>query len=231
MITLLSLFAPHIHVVLFFAPHIHVVLFFVHIPFVVNRTFNATPADMLQQHPLLFTRNSTDHTFFLWRLHLARPSHPGHSTILLRSESPSAKCAKLHTLAASNNRDQMQWSLYYCLFAPHIYVVLFFAHIPFVVNCTFNATPVERLQQYQHQNYMRYEWCQFACVVLRVILMPSWKKWFSYFLSMSWRAVYFAFSSAIRVPVTFPASNSCKYNMPLQKTMYLAIAVGVRYHT
>jgi len=30
----------------------------------------------------------------------------------------------------------------------HVYVVLFFAHIPFVVNHTFNATPTERLQQH-----------------------------------------------------------------------------------
>jgi len=60
--------------------HIYMVLFFTHIPFVVNRTFNATPAERLQQH-LLF---STNRTFFLWRFHTARPSHPGHSTILLR---------------------------------------------------------------------------------------------------------------------------------------------------
>ena len=59
--------------------------------------------------------------FFLWRLHLAWPSHPGHSTILLQSESSSDKCAKLHTVASSNNRDHMPWSLCYCLFAPHIY--------------------------------------------------------------------------------------------------------------
>jgi len=30
---------------------------------------------------------------------------------LLRSESPSGKGAKLHTVAASNNRDHMPWSL------------------------------------------------------------------------------------------------------------------------
>jgi len=30
------------------------VLFFVHIPFVVNHTFNAMPKERLQQHPLLF---------------------------------------------------------------------------------------------------------------------------------------------------------------------------------
>jgi len=40
---------------------------------------------------------------------------------LLRSESSSGKCAKLHTVAASNNRDHMPWSLYYCLFAPRVY--------------------------------------------------------------------------------------------------------------
>jgi len=33
----------------------------------------------------------------------------------------------------------------------HIYMVLFFAHIPFLVNCAFNATPTERLQQYDDQ--------------------------------------------------------------------------------
>jgi len=29
----------------------------------------------------------------------------------------------------------------------HIYIVLFFAHIPFVANPAFSATPAERLQQ------------------------------------------------------------------------------------
>jgi len=42
-------------------------------------------------------------------------------TTVLVSESPSSKCTKLHTVAASNNRDHMPWSRYYCLFAPHIY--------------------------------------------------------------------------------------------------------------
>ena len=40
---------------------------------------------------------------------------------LLRSESPSGKCAKFYTVAASNNRDHASRSFYYCLFAPHIY--------------------------------------------------------------------------------------------------------------
>ena len=31
------------------------------------------------------------------------------------------KCAKLHTVAASNNRNDTPQSLYYCLFVPHIY--------------------------------------------------------------------------------------------------------------
>jgi len=62
-----------------FTPHIYMLLFFAHIPFVVNHTFNATPLERLQQHP------RTDRTFFVWRLNSARPSHPGHSTILLRS--------------------------------------------------------------------------------------------------------------------------------------------------
>ena len=87
------------------------VLFFTNLPFMVNHTFNTTPMERLQQHPLLFTMNCTEHTFCLCRLHLARPSHPGHSIILLRSETPSGMCAKLHIVAASNNRDHTPRSL------------------------------------------------------------------------------------------------------------------------
>jgi len=41
--------------------------------------------------------------------------------IVLSSESASGKCAKLHTVAASNNRDHPTRSLCYCLFAPRKY--------------------------------------------------------------------------------------------------------------
>jgi len=41
--------------------------------------------------------------------------------VLLRSEIPSGICAKLRTVAASNNRVHMPWSLCNCLFAPHTY--------------------------------------------------------------------------------------------------------------
>ena len=51
------------------------------------------------------------------------------------------------------------------MFAPHIlYVVLFFAHNPFVVDCTFSATPAEWLQQYQMIN---------ACVVIKFMHLLS----------------------------------------------------------
>jgi len=64
--------------------------------------------------------------------------------LVLRSESPSDNCAKLRTVEASNNRDHLTRSL---LLIRATYVwVLFFAHIPFAVNRTFNATPTERLQ-------------------------------------------------------------------------------------
>jgi len=112
------------------------VLFFAHIPFVVNRAFSATTTESLQQHPLHFTTNRTDRTTNLHfttnrtdrRFHTARPSHPGHSTISLRSESPSGMCAKLCTVAACNNRVHPMRSLYYCLFAPVIYCVVLRAH-------------------------------------------------------------------------------------------------------
>jgi len=37
-------------------------------------------------------------------------------------------CAKLRTVAASNNRDHPTRSLYYCLLAPHTYIFILRAH-------------------------------------------------------------------------------------------------------
>jgi len=59
----------------------------------------------------------------------------------------SGKCTKHHTVAASNNRDHLMRSLLLLVRATYI-LVLFFAHIPSVVNYTFNATATERLQQH-----------------------------------------------------------------------------------
>jgi len=42
--------------------------------------------------------------------------------------SPSGMCAKLRTVVASNNRDHAPRSLYYCLFAPRIYIEFLRAH-------------------------------------------------------------------------------------------------------
>jgi len=94
--------------------HAYTLLFFMHISFVVNHTINATF--------LLFTTNHTDRTFFVWRLDLVWPQHPGHSTIFLRSEIPSGMCAKLHTVAASNNRYHVSQSLLLLLaHTTHVY--------------------------------------------------------------------------------------------------------------
>jgi len=51
-----------------------------------------------------------------------------HIVVVLRSEIPSGICAKLRTMASSNNRDHPTRSLYYCLFAPHTYIFVLRAH-------------------------------------------------------------------------------------------------------
>jgi len=50
------------------------------------------------------------------------------SNIVLSWERPSSMCAKLRTVAASNNRNHAPWSLCYCLFTPHIYGVVLRVH-------------------------------------------------------------------------------------------------------
>ena len=43
-------------------------------------------------------------------------------------KSPSGVCAKFRTVAASSNRVHMPWSVYYYLFALHIYIFVLCAH-------------------------------------------------------------------------------------------------------
>ena len=141
-------FTCHDHSIIACSCHIHIFLFFTHPVRGESHTINATPPERLQQHPLLLQRTAPNRTFFVWRLNSAGPSHRGHSTILLRSEIPSGICANLRTVAASNNRVHIPWSLYYCLFAPHTYIFVLRAHSVRGESHTINATPPERLQQY-----------------------------------------------------------------------------------
>ena len=104
------------HSIIACSRHIYLCVAFCAHPICDNRTFNATSTERLQQRPLLFAVSRTYRTFFLWRLHLAPPSHPGQSTTLLWLESPDGKYAKLHTVAARNNRDPASCSFYFCLF-------------------------------------------------------------------------------------------------------------------
>ena len=120
-------FTWHDHSIIPCSRHIYVLLFFVHIPFMMNHTINTTPTERLQQHPLYFITKRTDRAFFLWRLHLAQPLHPGHSTILLRSESPSGMCAKLQTVTASKIEiTRHNHSIIAC--SHHIYGVVLCTH-------------------------------------------------------------------------------------------------------
>ena len=89
-----------------------------------NQTFNTMPTERFQQHPLVFATNITHCRFFLWRLHLAPPSHPGQSTTLLWLERQSSKCAKLHTVATIDNTMKiLRHSHFICAYLRHIGVV------------------------------------------------------------------------------------------------------------
>jgi len=58
----------------------------------------------------------------LYRSHvLLVKSAPGTTFTSWSQHHLSGKCAKLHTVAGSNNRDHLTRSLYYCLFVPHLY--------------------------------------------------------------------------------------------------------------
>jgi len=76
---------------------------------------------------------------------------------LLRSEIRSGMCAKLRTVAASNNRDHAR-NLLLLLARATYTMVLVFTHIPFLVNHTINATLPQKLQQDQTSLVIISEW-------------------------------------------------------------------------
>jgi len=59
-----------------------------------------------------------------------------------------AACAQSFALWQQGTIEIMHHNHSIIACSHHIYVMLFFAHIPFVVNHTFNAMPTERLQQH-----------------------------------------------------------------------------------
>jgi len=128
------------------ALHIYMVLFFTHIPFVVNQTINATPPERLQQHPLLFTTNRTDRTFFVWRLNSTFTSWSQHHFVAIGNPERHVRRAS-HRGSKQQQRSPDEITLLLLVRATYI-MVLFFTHISFVVNHTINATPPERLQQH-----------------------------------------------------------------------------------
>jgi len=91
----------------------------------------------------LYNNNNNNNNFFFFFRHMVHII----GTVAIRKTEQQVR-AKLHTVVASNNKDHTSFSVYICLFVPHVYVCLFFTHIPFMVNCTFNATPMNRLHQH-----------------------------------------------------------------------------------
>jgi len=89
----------------------------------------------LQQHPFFYTNRTIAGSFCescTWHVFHILITAPFCCNWKARAAS-----AQSFTLAASNNRDHMLCSLYYCLFTQRMDVILR-AH-PVVVNCTFNG--------------------------------------------------------------------------------------------
>ena len=148
------------------------VLFFTHIPFMVNHTINASPPRGCNNNPSFLHRTApivrslcegwTPHnlhilvtapfccdrksratyaqSFALWQ--------QATTEFTCHDQSPPTLVITFNGSQVNIGRASTPRSLFYCLFAPHICMVSFFTHIPFVVNHTINASPPERLQHY-----------------------------------------------------------------------------------
>jgi len=111
------LFAPHIHGVIL---HIHSVRAEPCIQRNASREVATTSPPFKQTTPIarFLCKGCTRHD-----LHILVTAQ-----FFCDQKSPSSMCGKLRIVAASNSRVHLTRSLYYCLFAPHIYGVVLCTH-------------------------------------------------------------------------------------------------------
>jgi len=87
----------------------------------VKSSFNSAKTKWLSTSSWEHLREAFERLLKTFYMLLSTAEHPRPTLLaMLQSESLSGKCVKLHTAAASNNRDHLTRSLCYCLFAPHI---------------------------------------------------------------------------------------------------------------
>jgi len=115
------------------------VLFFTHIPFVVNHTINAGE---VATTPLPFCNEPHRSHVLCVKAELVTTSTSWSQHHFVAIRNPISMCAKLRTVAASNNRDHAPQSLLLLLARAAYTMSLFFTHILFVVNHTINAGEV-----------------------------------------------------------------------------------------
>ena len=100
----------HDHFIIACSRHVYMgVVLHAH-PFMVNHTFNATPTERLQQHPLLFTTNCTNRTLFL--LSLVYNWHDLHILVTAPfgyDRKARAACAQSFTLTVAASNNSVYW--------------------------------------------------------------------------------------------------------------------------
>ena len=134
-------FTCHDHSIIACSRHIDVLLFFAHIPlWWITHLKQCQWRDCYNIPPFCNEPHNV-----LWRLYTARLPHPGHSTILLRSEKPERHVRKASHCGSKQQRSSHAMiTIVACSRHRHTWSL----HTSrFMVNHTFNTTPTERLQQ------------------------------------------------------------------------------------
>jgi len=70
--------------------------------------------------PPFYNEPQRSHVVFVWSLHLAWPSHPGHSTILFDQKARVA-CAQSFTLWQPETIEIIQWNQSLIAYSRHVY--------------------------------------------------------------------------------------------------------------
>jgi len=108
---------------------------------------NETPTEKLQQHLLVFAMNRTYCTSFLWRLYLVHHLH-----ILVKAplgcdigKAEQQVCKAINCRTKQPQRSHVVLILFLLVRAT---CVVFFMHMPFVMNRSFTTRLTEKLQHF-----------------------------------------------------------------------------------
>jgi len=111
-----------------FPPHKYIIVLHAHSVCGESHIRRNASGEVTTTSPSFYNKPHRSHILFVRASHSTTSTSVSQHDFVAIGKARAAMCAKLCTMAASNNRVHALRSLYHCLFAPHIYIIVLRSH-------------------------------------------------------------------------------------------------------